>query len=201
MKGKFLSVENMEDLRLGFLIAKLLNKNTPILNHGRRVAKLACAIGKKMRYCDAGLEHISFAAIVHDIGKIKILGEIVNKPGKLNENEMVLIRKHPELGYRLLKFVRSDLIVADVALQHHERLDGSGYPFGLKAKDINPVSRIITVADVIDTMVSAQVYRPALSVDKVLKEIKQNSGLLYDSEVVDASLSLIEKGEFCVQGS
>lgn len=183
----------MEDLRLLFLITKLLNKNTPILNHGRRVAKLACAIGEKMRYCQAGLEHIRFAAIVHDIGKTQLLAEIVNKPGALDENERVLIRKHPELGYRLLKYVRSDLIVAEVALQHHERMDGSGYPFGLKAKDINPVSRIITVADVIDTMVSPQVYRPALSMNKTFKEIKQNSGLLYDPEVVAAALVIIRE--------
>jgi len=185
----------MEDLRLLFLITKLLGKNKPILEHGRRVAKLACAVGEKMKYCDAGLEHIRFAAIVHDIGKTKILAEIVNKPGALDENERFLIRKHPELGYRLLKFVRADLMVAEVALQHHERLDGSGYPFGLKAKDINPVSRIITVCDVIDTMVSAQVYRPALPLDKALKEIRENSGLLYDSQVADVILALSEKGK------
>jgi HD-GYP domain-containing protein (c-di-GMP phosphodiesterase class II) len=186
----------MENLRLLFLITKLLNKNTLILNHGRRAAKLACAIGKKMRYCDAGLEQISFAAIVHDIGKTKLSAEIINKPGALDENELVLIRKHPELGYSLLKFVRSDLIVAEVALQHHERLDGSGYPFGLKAKDINPVSRIIAVADVVDSMISSQVYRPALTKNETLKEIKQNSGLLYDSEVVAAALVVIEKNNF-----
>ena len=189
-------MKNMEDLRLLFLITKLLSKNTLILNHGRRVAKLACAIGGKMEYCDAGLEHISFAAIVHDIGKTRISAEIVNKPGSLNENERILIRKHPESGYRLLKFLRSDLIVAEVALQHHERLDGSGYPFGLKAKDINPVSRIIMVADVIDTMISPQVYRPALIMDEVLQEIKQNSGLLYDPEVAAVSLSFLKNGKF-----
>lgn len=183
----------MEDLRLLFLITKLLNKNKPVLEHGRRVAKLACAIGQRMKYCQAGLEHIRLAAIVHDIGKTKLLAEIVNKPGALDENERVLMRQHPELGYRLLKFVRSDLIVAEVALQHHERMDGSGYPFGLKAKEINPVSRIIAVADVIDTMVSPQVYRPALSLNKAVEEIKQNSGLLYDPEVVTAVLAVIKK--------
>ncbi|MFA6357675.1 MAG: HD domain-containing phosphohydrolase [Candidatus Omnitrophota bacterium] len=183
----------MEDLRLLFLITKLLNKNTPILNHGRRVAKLACAIGEKMRYCQEGLEHIRFAAIVHDIGKTQLLAEIVNKPGAFDENERVLIRKHPELGYRLLKYVRSDLIVAEVALQHHERMDGSGYPFGLKAKNINPVSRIITVADVIDTIVSPQVYRPALTLDEAMQEIKQNSGLLYDSEVAQAAVAILKQ--------
>ncbi|MFA5350514.1 MAG: HD domain-containing phosphohydrolase [Candidatus Omnitrophota bacterium] len=181
----------MEDLRLLFLITKLLNKNKPILHHGGRVAKLAYAIGGKMKYCEAGLEHIRFAAIVHDIGKTQLPPGVINKPGALDENERVLIRRHAELGYRLLKFVKSDLIVAEVALQHHERLDGSGYPFGLKAKDINPVSRIIAVADVVDTMVSPQVYRPALSIKKALKEIKQNSGLLYDPEVVAATLAVI----------
>ena len=186
----------MEDLRLLFLITKLLNKNKPILDHGRRVAKLACAIGQRMKYCQAGLEHIRFAAIVHDIGKTQLSPEVVNKPGKFNENERVLIRRHPELGYRLLKFLRSDLIAAEVALQHHERMDGSGYPFGIKAKNINPVSRIISVADVVDTMVSPQVYRPALSMNKAFEEIKQNSGLLYDPQVVAVSLSLIEKREF-----
>ncbi|MCK9595191.1 MAG: HD domain-containing protein [Candidatus Omnitrophica bacterium] len=185
----------MEDLRLLFLITKLLGKNKPILEHGRRVAKLACAIGETMKYCDAGLEHIRFAAIVHDIGKTRLLADIVNKPGALDENERVLIRRHPELGYRLLKFVRSDLIVAEVALQHHERMDGSGYPFGLKAKDINPVSRIITVCDVIDTMVSPQVYRPALSMDKALEEIAKNSGSLYDPKVADVILAFGKKGK------
>ncbi|MFA7705571.1 MAG: HD domain-containing phosphohydrolase [Candidatus Omnitrophota bacterium] len=178
------------------MITKLLNKNKPVLEHGRRVAKFACAIGEKMKYCQAGLEHIRFAAIVHDIGKTQLSPEVVNKPGKFNEHERVLIRRHPELGYRLLKFLRSDLIAAEVALQHHERLDGSGYPFGSKAKDINPVSRIITVADVIDTMVSPQVYRPALSMNKAFREIKQNCGTLYDPQVVAVSLSLIEKREF-----
>jgi len=186
----------MEDLRLLFLVTKLLNKNTSILNHGRRVAKLACAIGEKMRYCQAGLEHIRFAAIVHDIGKTKLSPEIVNKPGQFNENERVLIRRHPELGYRLLRFLRSDLIIAEVALQHHERMDGSGYPFGIKAENINPVSRIIAVADVVDTMVSPQVYRPALSMNKALEEIKQNSGLLYDPGVTAAALAVIGENSF-----
>lgn len=185
----------MENLRLLFAVAKLLGKNKPVLHHGGRVAKLACAIGERMKYCQAGLEHIRFAAIVHDIGKTQLSPEIVNKPGEFDENERVLIRRHPELGYRLLKFLRSDLIVAEVVLQHHERLDGSGYPFGLKAKDINPVSRIITVADVIDTMVSPQVYRPALSMNKAVEEIKQNSGLLYDPEVAAAVLAVIKKNQ------
>ena len=106
------------------------------------------------------------------------------------------MRKHPELDYHLLKDMRPESIAAEVALQHHERLDGSGYLFGLRAKDINPVTRIISIADVIDTMVYAQVYRTALTVDQALREIKENSGLLYDSEVVDAALTVIGKEGF-----
>ena len=188
----------MEDFDRMFSIAKMLSENKAILTHGKGVARLACAIAQKMRYCDRDIKHIHFAAIAHDIGKIQIPEEIVNKCGALDDNEFTIMRKHSELGYHLLKDVKPESIAADVALQHHERLNGSGYPFGLRAKDINPVTRIIAVADVIDTMVSPQVYRPALTMDEALQEIKQNSGLLYDPEVVAISLSLIEKGEFSV---
>jgi len=188
----------MEDLDMLFLVTELLDKNKQVLVHGKRVAKLACAIAKELKYCNDGIKHISLAAIVHDIGKIQIPAEIINKPGVLDDNEVVVIRKHPEFGYRLLMDMKPESIIAEVALQHHERLDGSGYPFGLRAKDINPVTRIIAVADVIETMVSPQVYRPALSINAVLEEIKQNSGLLYDFNVVAASLLLIKKGVLSV---
>ena len=183
----------MEDLNILFFVVKLLNKNKQVFMHGKRVAKLACAIAQEMKYCDDGIQQIRLAAIAHDIGKIQLPVEIINKPGVLDGNELAIIRKHPELGHRLLQDVNSDNIVADVALQHHERLDGSGYPFGLRARDINPVARIISIADVFDTMVSSQVYRPALAMDVALQEIKQNSNLLYDSEIVAAALVAIEK--------
>jgi len=187
----------MENADLTYVITKLSNKSDPVFIHGKRVAKLACAIAKAMDYSDEKLKLIQQAAAVHDIGKLGLPPEIVNKPGKLSNEEQAVIQKHPELGHSILiQIVRSESAITKVALQHHERLDGSGYPFGLLAKDIDPITRIITVADVIDTMVSPQVYRPALGMDKALKEIKQNSGLLYDPEVVAVSLSLIEKDEF-----
>jgi len=180
-----------------FSIVKMLSENEAVYTHGRRVARCVryCS---KMSYSDADIKHIHFAAIVHDIGKIQIPEEILKKRGALDENEFAIMRKHPELGYHLLKDIRPESIAAEVALQHHERLNGSGYPFGLCAKDINPVTRIIAVADVVDTMVSPQVYRSTLTIDEALREIKQNSGLLYDPEVVAVSLSLIEKDEFSV---
>jgi HD-GYP domain-containing protein (c-di-GMP phosphodiesterase class II) len=173
-----------------------LNKNKQVLKHGTRVAKFSCAIAKELKYCDDGIKQICLAAFTHDIGKIQLPMEIVNKPGALDGNELAIIRKHPELGYRLLLDVKLDNIASDVALQHPERLDGSGYPFGLRAKDINPVTRIIAVGDVIDTMVSPQVYRPALSMNEALQEIKKNSGLLYDPEVVASSLIVIGEQGF-----
>ncbi|MFA5114985.1 MAG: HD domain-containing phosphohydrolase [Candidatus Omnitrophota bacterium] len=183
----------MDDLEPLISIVKLLSKNEALLIHGRRVAHLACDISAEMKYCDKGIRLIRIAAVTHDIGKIQLPEEILNKPGALDKDELELIRRHPEIGYRLLEVLKAESIVAEVALQHHERLDGSGYPFGLRANDINPVARIIAVADVVDTMVYPQVYRPALSVDAALDEIKRNSGILYDPEVVAASLQFIGK--------
>ena len=171
------------------LIAKLSDKNEPVLVHGKRVARLACAIAQRMDYSGEGIKIIHHAAVVHDIGKLGMPREIIYKPDTLNREEMAVIRKHPEFGYSVLKQIMpSESAVARIALQHHERLDGSGYPFGLKAKDIIQMAKIVSVADVIDTMIYAQVYRPALSVDEAVGEIKQNSGILYDAEVVAASL-------------
>ncbi|MFA4983708.1 MAG: HD domain-containing phosphohydrolase [Candidatus Omnitrophota bacterium] len=188
----------MDDLEPLISIVRILSRNEGIFVHGRRVARLSCDIAGAMKYCDKGVRLIRIAAVTHDIGKIQLPEEIINKPAALDKGERELIRKHPELGYQLLQVLKAESIVAEVALQHHERLDGSGYPFGLQAKDINPVARIIAVADVIDTMISPQTYRPALTAEEALREIKQNSGLLYDPEVVAVSLAFIEKGWFRV---
>jgi putative nucleotidyltransferase with HDIG domain len=187
----------MENLDLSCFITRLSDKKEPIFIHGKRVAKLACAIANTMGYPDEEIRIVHHAAVVHDIGKFGLPAEVINKPGVFNKEEIAIIRKHPELGYSLLmQMMRVKSVIAKVALQHHERLNGSGYPFGLGGDDIVPIAKIIAVADVFDTMISAQVYRPALSLKEATQEIKQNSGLLYDSRVVAASLSLIEKGEF-----
>ncbi|MDD2927710.1 MAG: HD domain-containing protein [Candidatus Omnitrophica bacterium] len=181
------------------LIARLSDKDEPVFTHGKRVARFACAVARIMKYPGVEVKIIHNASVVHDIGKLGLPAEIINKPGVLSEEEIVVIRKHPGLGYSLLtQIIRSESIIAQVALQHHERLNGSGYPFGLRGDEIIPIARIITVADVVDTMVSPQVYRPALTMDEAAGEIKQNSGLLYDSRVVAASLLFIGKGKFSV---
>ncbi len=173
----------------------MLSEHETVYAHGSRVARLACAIAQKIGYPDADIKHIHFAAVVHDIGKIQIPVGILNKCGTLDSDEFAIMKKHPELGYSLLKDIKPESVAAEVALQHHERLNGSGYPFGLHAEEINPVTKIISVADVVDTMVSPQIYRPALSMDEALKELKQNSNKLYDSKVVAVTENLIENAE------
>ena len=184
----------MKDISALFLVTKLLSKDRGIFTHGRRVARIARGIAEIMGYCHDGLEQIQLAAAVHDIGKVRLPQEILEKRGKLDPDELLLVRKHPEIGYRLLNEMLFDSLVADVSLQHHERMDGSGYPLGLREKDINPVSRIVAVADVVDTMVSPQVYRAALSLEQAFDELKKSSGLLYDPHVVAVSLKLAEEG-------
>ena len=182
----------MEDLDLSCFITRLSDKKEPIFIHGKRVAKLACAIANIMGYPDEEIRIIHHAAVVHDIGKLGLPVEIINKPKALDNDELIIIRKHPELGYSLLtQIMRVKSVIAKVALQHHERLNGSGYPFGLRGDDIIHIARIIAVADVVDTMASPQVYRPALNMNEAVQEIKRNSGLLYDPEIVTSTLIVI----------
>ncbi|MDD5538010.1 MAG: HD domain-containing phosphohydrolase [Candidatus Omnitrophota bacterium] len=194
----YLYLQKMKELDILLLMTRFIDKSGSVFAHGRRVAGIACAMAKKMGYCDEGIKHIHCAAVVHDIGKIDVPQEIVTKPGGLSGHEIAIIRKHPELGCFLLKDTKPESIVAEVALQHHERMDGSGYPFGLCARDIHPVARIVAVADVIDAMTSLQVYRPALSMHDALRELMRNRGSLYDAGVVDVSVSLFERGEYHV---
>jgi putative nucleotidyltransferase with HDIG domain len=176
------------------VIKNIKDKNKAIFVHGERVAKLAGLIAENYGLSYEEIIHISYAAILHDIGKTQVSTKIVNKPGALDREETALMRKHPELGCRLLKKAQLDPIVCQIVLQHHERLNGSGYPFGLQEKDIVSGAKIITVADVIDTMISTQTYRSALSIKEALKEIKENSGILYDQKTVNAVFSLLNKG-------
>ncbi|MDD5669193.1 MAG: HD domain-containing protein [Candidatus Omnitrophica bacterium] len=187
----------MENPGLAYLITRLLDKHDPVFNHGKRVAKLACAIAKAMEYPDEEIKIVRYAAVVHDIGKLRLPAEIINKPGVFNNDEIGIVRKHPELGYSLLmQIIKSEFVIAQTALQHHERINGSGYPFGLCGDDIIPFAKIIAVADVVDVMVSPQVYRSALSMNEALQEIKQNSGFLYDPEIVAVGLTVIETGGY-----
>jgi len=163
--------------------------------HQRRVADLARAIAKEMGLSNEQIEIIRIAGTIHDIGKINIPTEILSKPGRLNKSEFDIIKSHPRVGYKIIKKVDFPWPVADIILQHHERMDGSGYPQGLKGKDILLEARILAVADVVEAMSSHRPYREAMGIDKALEEIEKSKGKLYDPETVDACLRLFrEKG-------
>ncbi|MBN1833624.1 MAG: response regulator [Deltaproteobacteria bacterium] len=164
--------------------------------HQNRVSSLACAITEELGYDGTNVEGIRMAAKIHDLGKITVPAEILNKPGRLTEIEFTLIKTHSRLGYEILKDIAFPWPIAQIVLQHHERLDGSGYPQGLTEKEILLEAKILAVADVIEAMASHRPYRPALSLDEALEEIVRHKGRLYDSEVTDACLRLFREKNF-----
>ena len=139
------------------------------------------------------IEGIRIMGLLHDIGKITVPAEILCKPGRINRYEFSLIKAHPQVGYEILKEIEFPWPITQGILQHHERLNGSGYPDGLSSKDITIEARILEVADVVDAMSSHRPYRPALGFERALEEISQKRGILYDPEVVDACLRLFQR--------
>jgi len=164
--------------------------------HQKRVAMLAQAIAKKMELPEDQVEGIYMVGMIHDVGKISIPAEILSMPRRLTPAEFNLIKNHPQAGYDILKSIDFPWPIADIILQHHERLDGTGYPKGLSGKEITLEARILMVSDVIEAMASHRPYRAAFGIERALGEIKQNSGILYDSDVVKACVDLFENNEF-----
>jgi len=164
--------------------------------HQRRVAKLAEAIGRELGMSEAQLEGLKLSAEIHDIGKIYVPSEILSKPTKLTELEYTIIKTHSQAGYEILVNIEFPWPVAEIVYQHHERIDGSGYPRGLKGEEILPEARILAVADVVEAMASHRPYRTAFGIDRALEEIKLNRGRLYGSDEVDACVRLIEEKGF-----
>jgi len=164
--------------------------------HQLRVAGLTFAIAKKMGLSEDQAEGVRVAGTIHDLGKISVPGEILSKPGQLSELEFRIIKTHPQTGYDILKDMKFPWPLARIVLQHHERMDGSGYPQGLSCENTLLEARILAVADVVEAMASHRPYRPALGIDVALEEISKNKGVLYDSEVVDACLKLFKENEF-----
>ena len=163
--------------------------------HQNRVAGIAQAIAVEMNLPNDSVSGIRVASLLHDIGKIRVPSDILVKPSRLTNLEFELIKEHSYTGYELLKSIEFPWPVADIVLQHHERMDGSGYPQGLKQKDILLESRIIGVADVVEAMVFHRPYREALGLDAALDEIRKNKAILYDPEVVEACIRIfLEKG-------
>lgn len=162
--------------------------------HQRRVAQLACAIARKMGVDDARIEGIRLGATIHDIGKIGVPAEILSKPSQLSPVEFQIVREHAAMGFDILKDITFPWPIAEIAHQHHERIDGSGYPQGLKGEGIYLEARIVAVADVVESMASHRPYRPSLGFPTALEEIVGNRGVLYDAQVVDACLQVLDGG-------
>ena len=165
-------------------------------SHQRRVAELARVIAREVGLTDWQVTGIYITGLVHDVGKVSVPSEILSKPGKINADAFSIIRNHCQVGYDILQKIDFPWPVPRVVLQHHERLNGSGYPEGLSGDEIILEARILSVADVVEAMSSHRPYRPALGLESALEEIKQGSGILYDSDVVDACLKLLDDNEY-----
>jgi len=164
--------------------------------HQQRVAELATAIARVRQMSEEQVQALYLASLIHDLGKIYIPTEILNKKGALTEDEMRVVREHTRIGHEIVESVKSPVPIARILAQHHERLNGTGYPMQLSGEAILPEARILAVADVVEAMLSPRPYRPAYDLDTVLKEIRGNAGTLYDPEIVSACVRLLTKDNF-----
>ncbi|MGR8933632.1 MAG: HD domain-containing phosphohydrolase [Gammaproteobacteria bacterium] len=177
------------------VIAQTVEKRDPYTaGHQFRVADLAAAIGRKIELSAERLEGLRYAATIHDIGKIYLPAEVLNRPGPLNDIEIAMVKTHCEVGRDILRDVEFPWPVAEMIYQHHERSDGSGYPGGLRGDAILQEAKIIAVADVVEAMASHRPYRPALGIEKALDEIRNGAGRLYEPAIAAACLELFETG-------
>ncbi|MDO9070413.1 MAG: HD-GYP domain-containing protein [Deltaproteobacteria bacterium] len=160
------------------------------VGHQRRVSQIACSIGRKMGLSENRLHNLRMAGTLHDLGKFAIPSDLLSKPGKLTPQEFALIKTHPQVAYNILEPISLPGNTAQIILQHHERLNGSGYPQGLKGEEILLEARILGVADVMEAMCSHRPYRASLGLAETLDELTKNKGILYDAAVVETCLKL-----------
>jgi len=160
------------------------------VGHQRRVSQIACTIGREMGLSEDRLHSLRIAGILHDLGKIAIPSDLLSKPGKLTPAEFALIKTHPQVAYNILAPINLPGNTAKVILQHHERINGSGYPQGLQGEEILLEARILGVADVMEAMCSHRPYRASLGLAETLNELTRNKGILYDAAVVETCLEL-----------
>jgi PAS domain S-box-containing protein/putative nucleotidyltransferase with HDIG domain len=193
------TVEKLKKITEGAIqtMATIVETRDPYTaGHQQQVTRLACAIANDLGLSEDQVNGIRMAAAIHDIGKIYIPAEILSKPGTLGSLEFAMIREHPRVGYDILQKIEFPWPVADIVLQHHERLDGSGYPAGISGEQLLLEAKIIGVADVVESMSSHRPYRPGLGLAKALREIESQRGVLYDSDIVDVCLSLFKDKGF-----
>ncbi|NOX33493.1 MAG: response regulator [Deltaproteobacteria bacterium] len=189
VKEKTAVIQEMLGATIHAMALTVESRDPYTAGHQERVAQFACDIAKNLHLPRENIDAIRFAGLLHDIGKIRIPVAILNRPKKLLDVEYNILKIHPQIGYDILKNIKSPWPFAEIAYQHHERLDGSGYPQGLENSQILFEARILAAADVIEAMSSHRPYRPALGIDAALEEIKKNKGIQFDPEVVDACLA------------
>ena len=178
-------------------IARTVETRDPYTaGHQQRVADLACSIAREMNLPPHQVEGIRMGGVIHDLGKVSIPAGILSKPGRISSLEFELIKTHPTTGYEILKTIEFPWPIARMVLQHHERLNGSGYPSGIGADEILLEARILGVADVVEAMASHRPYRPALGIERALKEVEDHKGTLYDANVVDVCVRIFREKRF-----
>lgn len=190
------SLKKAVETTIQVLVSALEARDPYTAGHQSRSANLACAIAQEMGLPQDKIEGINMAGIIHDIGKLSIPAEILSKPTKLTNLEFSMIKVHPQSGYEMLKDVESPWPLAQIVHQHHERMNGSGYPQKLKGNEILMEARILAVADVVEAMASHRPYRASLGIDAAIDEIEKNKGILYDGAVVDACLRLFREKNY-----
>ena len=196
LKQSYNQLENNLDEMVRAMSLTVEERDPYTAGHQRRTTELAVALGREMGLSDHQCKGLRMAGLIHDMGKIAIPAEILSKPGGLNNVEFQLIKRHPQVGYDILKQFDFPWSVDRIVLQHHERLNGSGYPQGLAGENILLEARILCIADVVETIESHRPYRPGRGIDVALEEIRSNRGLLYDPQGVDACLALFKSKNF-----
>ena len=189
-------LQNVLDEVINIVIFIIEIRDPYTAGHQRRVSALSIAIAEDIALSEDKIKRLKIAADIHDIGKIYVPIELLSKPGKIDEHEFAIIKNHSKNGYQMLKNIDFGFPIADIIFQHHERIDGSGYPQGLKDKDILIEAKIIAVADVVEAITSHRPYRSAYDIKAAIEEIKKNKGILYDPQVVDSCIKLFKRKNF-----
>jgi putative nucleotidyltransferase with HDIG domain len=195
LKKHIEKLQNAQEQTVAALASTAEIRDPYTSGHQKNVSKLACCIAESMGLSEDLIKGLRIAGLLHDIGKISVPAEILSKPGKITKDERNIIKNHCQVGYDILKGIEFQWPIAEIVLQHHERMDGSGYPLGLQGEEILLEARILAVADVIEAMSSHRPYRAALGLDEALEEIRNKRGSLFDPDVVDACLDLAAKGK------
>ena len=198
-RNKLLQKKSMHSSVVSSIITALLERSQETEEHALRLFELCKDMGNALNLDSKQQNDLELLSILHDIGKIGMPIEILTKPGKLSELEFNLIKEHPQIGYDILKDIDFPYPIAEIVWQHHEKLDGSGYPRHLKGADIRIEAQIICVADVVEAMATHRPYRAALGIDVALAEVISHKGVLYDADIVDACVRLFREKDFQFQ--